>query len=229
MKIVLCILAVGILALLIGCASRIARPTGSPGISVAPPAPASPPSDLKPPLMFNEASLPAGFPPPGPVGEVIVKEYPPYRVARTIASPGTGNAANAMFRPLFQHIKKNNIAMTAPVEMTYESDANGRDDQPLAMAFMYATPDLGTPSRDNTVEVIDLPAQTVLSVTLRGNYQASYETGIKLLRETMDRTPGRYEVTGPPRFMGYNSPFVPPFLRIGEAQLPVKVIPAANP
>ena len=34
------------------------------------------------PMMISEAKLPVGFPPPGPVGEVIVKTYPAHRLAR---------------------------------------------------------------------------------------------------------------------------------------------------
>ena len=33
-------------------------------------------NEMKRPFMFKEAKLPAGFPAPGPVGEIIVKEYP---------------------------------------------------------------------------------------------------------------------------------------------------------
>lgn len=177
---------------------------------------------MKSPFTFREAALPAGFPPPGPVGEVIVKEYPAYRVARTTTSPGSRNPTNAMFRPLFNHIKTNQIAMTAPVEMTYESDPAVQEPQPVAMAFMYRDPQMTPTTRESNIQVLDLPASTVLSITVRGSYQRSFEKGMAALRDWLAHNPGCYEITGPPRFMGYNSPFVPWFLRIGEAQLPVK-------
>lgn len=177
---------------------------------------------MKSPLMFREAGLPAGFPPPGPIGEVIVKEYPAYRVARTMPPPGATNPTNAMFRPLFNHIKANQIAMTAPVEMTYESKPAVQEPQPVAMAFMYRDPHMTPTTRESNIEVVDLPPSTVLSITVRGSYQTSFEKGVAALREWLAQNPGRYEITGPPRFMGYNSPFVPWFLRIGEAQVPVK-------
>ena len=43
---------------------------------------------MKPPFMIREASLPVGFPPPGPVDQVILKEYPTYRAARVSATGG---------------------------------------------------------------------------------------------------------------------------------------------
>jgi hypothetical protein len=118
---------------------------------------------MKSPFMFREAALPAGFPPPGPVGEVIVKEYPAYRVARTTTPPGTMDPTNAMFRPLFNHIKTNQIAMTAPVEMTYESDPAVRKPRPVAMAFMYRDQQMTPTTRESSIEVVDLPPPTVLS------------------------------------------------------------------
>lgn len=179
-------------------------------------------AEMKSPLMFREAALPTGFPPPGPVGEVIVKEYPAYRVARTTPPPDSKNPTNAMFRPLFNHIKNNKISMTAPVEMTYESDPVVQEPQPVAMAFMYRDQQLTPTTRDSNIQVVDLPPSTVLSITVRGSYQRSFKEGLAALRNWLAQNPDRYEITGPPRFMGYNSPFVPWFLRIGEAQLPVK-------
>ncbi len=225
MKMMLYVSVLCLLALLLGAASCVSRPAGTPGMGVNSSNDALSAKETQAPYMFREAGLPLGFPPPGPVGEIILKEYPAYRAARTAASAGTADASGAMFKPLFQHIKKNDISMTAPVEMTYAADAAGGKDQPIAMAFMYGDPHLGQTGEDGGVKVIDLPPRTVLSVTLRGGYEASFEKGIALLREWLSTNPGRYEVAGPPRFLGYNSPFVPPFLRIGEVQLPVQ--PAA--
>jgi hypothetical protein len=208
----------------LGGASCVSRHEGIPGVKADIEAQVNLEEEMKSPLMFKEAGLPKGFPPPGPVGEVIYKEYPAYREARTTASSGGKNASNSMFWPLFQHIKKNDIAMTAPVEMTYKNEASTRKDQPETMAFLYGDPQWGKISQDGTVEVVDQPALNVLSVTLRGGYEKSFEKGIGQLREWMEANPGRYEVTGPPRFFGYNSPLVPWFLQVGEVQLPVKTL-----
>lgn len=45
-------------------------------------------NEMKRPFMFKEAKLPVGYPPPGPVGEVIVKEYPAYRMPSAPLSVG---------------------------------------------------------------------------------------------------------------------------------------------
>ena len=58
---------------------------------------------------LREAELPEGFPEHGPVGQVIEKQYPSYRMAMS-----TGRAA---FGKLFRHIQRRGIPMTAPVEM----------------------------------------------------------------------------------------------------------------
>jgi effector-binding domain-containing protein len=129
-----------------------------------------------------------------------------------------------MFWPLFEHIKKNDIAMTAPVEMTYSKEAGSRKDEPVAMSFMYADPEMSKGKTEGNVEVVDISAETVLSVTVRGGYEKGFEKGMASLREHLEANPGLYEVVGSPRFLGYNSPFVPGFLQIGEAQIPVKVM-----
>ena len=69
---------------------------------------------VRKPMMISEAKLPEGFPGPGPVGEVITKTYPAHRLAR-VRSGGPGN--DGSFMKLFRHIERNEIAMTAPVEM----------------------------------------------------------------------------------------------------------------
>jgi hypothetical protein len=70
---------------------------------------------VEPPWMVSEASLPAGFPGPGPAGEVIVKTYPSHRLART-----AGQGANGGFMQLFRHIDRNDISMTAPVVVSID-------------------------------------------------------------------------------------------------------------
>lgn len=178
----------------------------------------------KPPFMFKEAKLPPGFPPPGPVNVVVVKEYPSYRAARTTAPAGARDPSSAMFNPLFRHIKKNNVQMTAPVEMTYDAEVAKNSDkpQPINMAFLYERPDQGKTGSDGNIEVLDLPAVTVVSVTIRGSYNArTFSAGLRKLQEHLDAHPEQFTVAGPPRYLGYNSPFVPWFLRVGEVQIPV--------
>ena len=133
----------------------------------------SPASQSKP-WFVSEANLPEGFPAAGPVDEVIVKTYPQHRLARVQSDSGT----DGMFWKLFNHIKRNDIKMTAPVEMSWTPKAAANPDgtpdgNPNAMAFLYGSSQLGTAgadSEDASVVVEDIPAETVVSIGLRGSY-----------------------------------------------------------
>jgi len=185
--------------------------------------------------LIREAPLPDGFPEPAPVGKVVLKDYPAYRLARTTMADLDQDGA---FMTLFRHIEANDIKMTAPVEMTYEAakagekgvakDDAGKKPRPRSMAFLYQGTDIGKPGKpddDGKVEVVDVPAMTVLSIAVRGAYsEAQMETGLQKLQAWLAEHP-EYEIAGPPRMLGYNSPFVPAFLRYGEVQLPVKQKP----
>lgn len=183
----------------------------------------APESEMRSPFMFREAELPAGFPPPGPLDEVVIKDYPAYRLARVRAAAlGRNGTQNGMFRPLFNHIKRNDIAMTAPVEMVYAGATNQAD----SMAFLYRWPTLGQPGpdiADARVQVEDRPPLTVLSIAQRGGYnERNFERGLQRLRAYASERADRLRIVGPPRYMAYNSPFVPGFLKLGEVQLPVE-------
>jgi hypothetical protein len=157
-----------------------------------------------------EAELPKGFPAPGPVGETVLKDYPKYRAARA--------DGRASFWKLFNHIKKNKIAMTAPVETTV-TEQDGRL-KTSDMAFLYATPALGRAGRDGNVEVLDLEPIRVLSYGIRGpmtsakTRQAKQAIEAQLSRQGLKRN-------GEWRLLGYNSPMVPAERRFWELQLPV--------
>ncbi len=186
------------------------------------------------PLLFHEAALPEGFPPPGPTGRIVVKDYPACRVARVRAGPGgvTGGA-NGMFGPLFDHIRRHDIPMTAPVEIGYPDASFEGGGVPAAesMAFLYGRRTWGTTGPDEVdprVTVEDVPATTVVSIGVRGNYtDGRFAEALARLTDWLSSQGQRYRPAGPPRYLGYNSPFVPGFLRYGEVQLPIE--PADEP
>ncbi len=172
------------------------------------------------PFMFGEAKLPRDFPPPGPVGQIIIKQYPEARVAvvQAAATPGAGSQ-DSLFMPLFNHIKSHQIAMSAPVEMTYSSTSS--PSKPKAMAFFYTDTTIGTLGKDGRVEVMDVSPSEYLSIGVRGSYSGDhFQTAVDKLKAWLEQHPG-YKESGPPRYLGYNSPFVPWFLRFGEVQIPV--------
>jgi hypothetical protein len=159
-----------------------------------------------------EASLPEGFPAPGPVGEVVLKQYPKYRAARAQG----GNS----FWTLFSHIKKNKIAMTAPVEMAMDGD--GGDLKRQSMAFLYASPALGQPGRDGRVDVVDVGPLSVLSYGIRGPLtDRKQEQARQAIEKRLRGESKTWKRTGEWRLLGYNSPMVPAERRFWELQLPV--------
>jgi hypothetical protein len=169
------------------------------------------------PLVIGEAKLPAGFPPPGPVGQVIKKTYPAHRLARTRSDSGRDDG---MFMRLFRHIERNDIAMTAPVEMTLRGPA----DDGRAMAFLYSRQDIGTPGpdpADAAVVVEEVPETMVASLGVRGGYgERTFAGGLEKLRAWLAEHP-EWREAGPPRALAYNSPFVPGILKYAEVQVPI--------
>jgi len=165
-----------------------------------------------------EAPVPAGFPAPSPVGVVEIKKLPVYRMAK-VANSGLGG--NNFFT-LFNHIKKNNIEMTAPVEMTM-TEKNGKYTE-SSMAFLYQETTLGKVGPQGNVAVLDTTECTVVSVGMRGSPSSeNIESARRWLLEKIKTTPQAFEIAGELKVMGYNSPFMPEKLRYYEVQLPLKL------
>jgi hypothetical protein len=229
------VIAMTLLLLVTACAAGPDMQAG--GVAVSPDA-ANGDAPMQKPFVVKEADLPKGFPQPGPVGTIVMKDYPAYRLAvvrEDAAKSANGNSQNRMFRPLFNHIKRNDIPMTAPVEIGYagsvdnpDNDAGTSDQrQPNAtsMAFLYGDPSWGEPGNDRKdpqVIVEDIPAMTVLSIGVRGGYDKSFAKALTTLNDWVAENPSKVRVVGPPRYMAYNSPFVPGFLKYGEVQLPIE-------
>jgi hypothetical protein len=166
-----------------------------------------------------EAPLPEGFPEPMPVGEVGVKQYPAYRLARAV----DGNEGRA-FNQLFQHIQRNNIEMTAPVEMTFEKTTAG-EMRSLDMAFLYQSRELGKPGEDKSVKVLDVGPVTTIAIGCRGaTDRPRIAEAERRLATWLEANRDKFAAAGPIRMMGYNSPFVPVSLRYFEVEIPVKAV-----
>ena len=105
--------------------------------------------EVEQPKYVDEAPLPEEWPEPGPYGEVVEKTYPAYRAAFT-----NGKGERSAFWTLFMHIKKNDIPMTAPVEMPMAEGDEGTLKQD-GMAFLYQNGKVGKKGPDGAkVEVI---------------------------------------------------------------------------
>ncbi len=169
-------------------------------------------ADFKP---IKEAELPKGFPTYTPVGTIEVKQYPAARLVQAKSSGDSG------FWKLFLHIETHNVAMTAPVQMEYRSDPQGKPKQ-TSMSFFYGDPTAGTAGPAGSVEVRDVPATKVVSIGMRGaDSRKRIESARKQLEDWLAEHP-EYEVSGDLRLMGYNSPFTAADKQFFEVQLPVR-------
>jgi hypothetical protein len=164
-----------------------------------------------------EAPVPAGFPAPSPVGVVEIKKLPVYRMAKVNNSAGGSN-----FFTLFNHIKKNKIEMTAPVEMTM-AEKNGKFAE-SSMAFLYQETTLGKVGPQGNIAVLDTKECMVASIGMRGSPSSeNIESARRWLIEKIKNAPEAYEIAGELKVMGYNSPLMPEKLRYYEVQLPLKL------
>ncbi len=172
-----------------------------------------------------EAQRPVGFPQPAPIDEVVLKSYPRYRMAVATMDRRTG--MNRPFMALFDHIKTNDIAMTAPVQVDYD-DGSAEARSTATMAFLYEEPEMGeTGPDDRGVEVVDVAPVMALSIGATG-YDTPERTEElqQVLRAWLEAHADFLEACGPLRTMGHNSPMVPARRRFYEVEIPVRWTPA---
>lgn len=186
--------------------------------------------------MLVETRLPVGYPAPTPPNAVELKRYPSVRRAEFSGSVDARAGTNLAFFPLFNHIQRNDIAMTSPVEMDFHTiDAEGNvlagteGEDMWTMSFLYATADLGPTGadpRDRRVRVVDTEPVTVIAIGLRG-YSGipSVEEALGELNTWLDGQ-SEWAAAGSPRAFGYNGPSTPRNLRWSEVQIPI--VPASG-
>ena len=179
-----------------------------------------------------EAPLAKDYPSPTRLHAIEIKQLPAYRQAvvtmtKPDEQPKTESAATLQrkgqstgaFWSLFQHIQQNDIAMTAPVRTQYEEPT--ADAEPASMAFLYRQPTMGQVADGDTVDVIDVPARTVISTGIKSDDRKAVADAERRLRQYLDTHPG-YVIDGPLEVLGYNAPMTPANKRIVEVQFPVK-------
>jgi hypothetical protein len=171
--------------------------------------------------MVRSAPTPYGWPELTPIGEVAIREYPAYRAAEVAEVDLDRSGMQPLFMALFDHIKTNEIAMTAPVDMGY-ADADGAQPRMERMAFVYRSREIGQTGGNGPVVVEDLPPTTYASVGVRGRYTtANFKRGLTLLEGYL-AAHEEWRAIGEPRYLGYNGPLTLWFLRYGEVQVPVE-------
>ncbi|MEM7167996.1 MAG: heme-binding protein [Planctomycetota bacterium] len=169
---------------------------------------------------LNEAPMPDGFPATTPAGEIQLKDYPAYRLART----KMGRTDMGAFLTLFRHIKQNDIAMTAPVEMTYprrtdENEVIGE----TTMAFLYGS-DVGKDTQaEEGVDIVEVAPLQVVSIGNIGRRTNSRVVWAKnRLEAWLAEVRPDLEIVGGLRVLGYNGPSVPTSKQYFEVQFEVR-------
>lgn len=172
-----------------------------------------------------DTPLPAGYPLPTPPKAIEIKSYPSVRLAEVDGSGSPDRGMNATFWPLFNHIKKHDIAMTSPVEMYYEGMENaGSKPESWSMAFLYRTPELNDTGTEGNVKVRDAEPVVVVAVGLKGDYSMELvEKGQKQLTEWLAANP-QWRKVGDWRSLYYNGPSLMFWNKWAEVQVPVKLI-----
>lgn len=171
--------------------------------------------------------LPDSYPPPTPPGAIELKRYPAVRRAGISGSMSPDWGMNVAFFPLFNHIKRRDIAMTSPVEMNYDGLGAPGATKPTGwtMSFLYRTLALGpagADSQDERILVEDLPPVTVVAIGLRGSYKLQrVNAGLAALRDWL-ASQSEWEAAGDPRALFYNGPEVRSGDKWLEVQLPVR-------
>jgi len=179
-------------------------------------------SELASDLAFEplvEAPLPVGWPALTPLHEIEVRAYPRYRMAAApVAARGSGGA----FWRLFGHIQHNEIAMTAPVEMTLDERVGSARE--VTMAFLYELPDQRSEAVDDAVVIVDAPQAQAVSIGLRGESSSRRVAQARSALEAWLAERSDLEASGPARVLGYNSPMVPRSRKFFEVQIPVRPV-----
>ncbi len=184
----------------------------------------------------TEAALPVGYPAPTAPGAIEIKSYPVVRRAQ-VSGEGQDRGAQSGFWPLFQHIQRNDIAMTAPVEMIYDgvtdedapSDHTVEEGADWTMSFLYRTFENGPTGTDGSVQIIDAEPVVVVSVGVSGPLWGPTirEKAGELMAWIEDS--GEWEVAGDLRTFGYNGPYVPNDRKWWEVQIPVRPVTETAP
>lgn len=180
--------------------------------------------------VLTDTKLPVGYPAPTPPGAIEIKHYPPVRRAEYSSEGGMGLGGGKGFWPLFRHIQRNDIAMTAPVEMEYTDTDSDKKFERWTMAFLYHSTSDGPTGTDGSVEIVDTTPVTVVSLGIRGgSAMTSPEKAAKPLEEWLDKNSSQWRRAGDLRVLGYNGPNIRAANRWWEVQIPVVRVEAPLP
>ncbi len=169
-----------------------------------------------PAMSIRAHAIDSAFP-KTPEGTVEIKKIPASTVLVTSSEGSYFDRANDLFSRLFRYIRKNEVAMTVPVEAGLDR---------ASMRFYVGPGDASRPlSAGPDVEVLALPARTVVSLGARGSYtKANVTSAVSRLDVWLAGQPTLAR-TGMPYAVFWNSPFVPGFLKRFEVHVEVTGAP----
>jgi len=181
-----------------------------------------------------DTPLPDGYPAPTPPGAIELKRYPLVRRAEVRGESSPDFATNIGFFPLFNHIKRRDIAMTSPVEVDYRElrTEYPADEPPRGtawnMAFLYRKVDQGPAGADpknKNVIVRDLEPITVLAIGLKGPYSmGAIADGATELEKWLASNPEWEAIGSDARGLYYNGPNRRDRDKWAEAQIQVRYV-----
>jgi hypothetical protein len=176
------------------------------------------------------------------IGDLQIRRYEPYVVARTLIDSGFSEAGNQGFKRLAGYIFSGNdadrkIAMTAPVGQRLHAQAlDGQTKQAdagqgekywvtFSMPGEYSIEELPKPD-DEQVEIAEVPEKYMAVVRYKGNWSEEryrqHESKLLALVKQSTTWLQQGEVT----WARYNPPFMPGFMRTNEVA--IEVIPASR-
>lgn len=177
----------------------------------------------------SDAPLAEGWPGGTEPGLLEIKKYPAYRSAVARGKGASMGADNVLFFPLFKHISKSDIAMTAPVVNTYSAEMlkTPKATGDLSMEFVYRSPTMGrTGSGVGNVKVEDHPATAFVCLGVQGDLDSDrMRQGVEVLQAWLKDHQAEWVEDGPPRRLGYHGPMTKRDERLWEVQIPIKAAP----
>ncbi len=153
------------------------------------------------------------FPPTAP-GVAEFKTLPSGVLLKASGRGSYFDESNGLFRPLFNYISSQKIAMTTPVEAQIDQ---------AAMYFWVAPSELAKVAGDKGgVEVIQMPERRVASLGARGGYsRENFVLTRAKLSEWLAAQP-EMEAAGDAYAVYWHGPFTPWFAKRSEVHIPVR-------
>ena len=178
------------------------------------------------------------------IGDLEIRRYESYIVARTLVDSGFSEAGNQGFKRLAGYIFSGNesdqkIAMTAPVGLTRQTETVNGDAEKsdvvegekywvtFSMPQEYSIEELPRPN-DEQVEIVEVPEKYMAVVRYKGNWsEVRYLEHASKLLSLVDQSTS-WRKLGEVTWARYNPPFMPGFMRTNEVAIEVVPVSLEN-